>query len=153
MSKRTRISMLEVEAVPKVVFRKSRLVWVELVELVESFDLRPSIQYILVRLIPSCFRFLKMFLRQASLLTRCSSRSLTSSSWKSCTLDIWTGGGGARFSSCGECDVELLGSVSYHSTYLTSFWLQVGWFAVCVKQCLDHCPWLLLQYRRQRLLW
>jgi hypothetical protein len=29
-----------------------------------------------------------------------------------------------------------------------SFGLQVGWFAVSVKQWLDHCPWLLLQYRQ-----
>jgi hypothetical protein len=28
--------------------------------LVESFDLRPSNQYILVKVIPSCFRFAKM---------------------------------------------------------------------------------------------
>jgi hypothetical protein len=28
--------------------------------LVENFDFRPSNQYILVRLIPSCFRFAKM---------------------------------------------------------------------------------------------
>jgi hypothetical protein len=28
--------------------------------LVESFDLRPSSQYILVKVIPSCFRFAKM---------------------------------------------------------------------------------------------
>jgi hypothetical protein len=31
--------------------------------------------------------------------------------------------------------------------------LQADRFAVCVKQWLDHCPWLLLQYRQQRLLW
>jgi hypothetical protein len=35
--------------------------------LVESFDLRPSSQYILVRVIPSCFRFAKMCLCQVSL--------------------------------------------------------------------------------------
>jgi hypothetical protein len=29
---------------------------------VESFDLRPSNQYTLVRVIPSCFRFTKMYL-------------------------------------------------------------------------------------------
>jgi hypothetical protein len=44
--------------------------------LVESFDLCPSNQYILVRVIPSCFR-----LCQVSLLSRCSPRYLTSSSW------------------------------------------------------------------------
>jgi hypothetical protein len=60
--------------------------------LVESFDLRPSNQYILVRVIPSCFHFAKMCLCQVSLLSRCSPRYLTSSSWESCTLFIWTGG-------------------------------------------------------------
>jgi hypothetical protein len=60
--------------------------------LVESFNFRPSNQYILVRMIPSCFRFAKMCLCQVSLLTRCSPRYLTSSSWRSCTLFIWTVG-------------------------------------------------------------
>jgi hypothetical protein len=27
------------------------------------------------------------------------------------------------------------------------------WFVLSVKQWLDLCPWLVLQYRRQRLLW
>jgi hypothetical protein len=45
----------------------------------------PSSQYILVRLIPSCFR-----LCQISLLSRGSPRYWTSS-WGSCTLPIWTG--------------------------------------------------------------
>jgi hypothetical protein len=40
--------------------------------LVESFDLRPSNQYILVRVIPSCFPSAKMCLCQVSLLSRCS---------------------------------------------------------------------------------
>jgi hypothetical protein len=35
------------------------------------------------------------------------------------------------FSLCGENDVD----------------------TVCVKQLLDHRPWLVLQYRRRRLLW
>jgi hypothetical protein len=59
--------------------------------LVESFDLCPSNQYILVRMIPSCFRFAKMCLCQVSLLSRCSPRYLTSSCG-SCTLFIWAGG-------------------------------------------------------------
>jgi hypothetical protein len=46
--------------------------------LVESFDLRPGNQYILMRVIPSCFRFAKMCLCQISLLSRCSPRYLTS---------------------------------------------------------------------------
>jgi hypothetical protein len=49
--------------------------------LVESFDLRPSNQYILVWVIPSCFRFAKMCLCQVSLLSSCSPRYLISSSW------------------------------------------------------------------------
>jgi hypothetical protein len=61
--------------------------------LVESFDFRPSNQYILVRVSPSCFRFAKMCLCQVSFLSRCSQRYLTSSSWGSCTLFIiWTRG-------------------------------------------------------------
>jgi hypothetical protein len=43
---------------------------------------------------PSCFRFAKMCLCQVSLLSRCSSRYLTSSSRESCTLLTWTGRGG-----------------------------------------------------------
>jgi hypothetical protein len=57
---------------------------------VESFGLSLSSQYILVRVIPSCFRFAKMCLCQVSLLSRCSLRYLTSS-WVSYTLFIWTG--------------------------------------------------------------
>jgi hypothetical protein len=34
-----------------------------------------------------------------------------------------------------------------------SFGLKVGRFSVSVKQWPDHCPWLVLQYRRQKLLW
>jgi hypothetical protein len=60
--------------------------------LVESFDLLPRSQYILVWVIPSCFRFAKMCLCQVSLLSRCSPRYLISSSWGSCTLFIWIGG-------------------------------------------------------------
>jgi hypothetical protein len=40
--------------------------------------------------IPSCF--VKMCLCQVSLLSRCSPRYLTSSSWGSCILIIWIGG-------------------------------------------------------------
>jgi hypothetical protein len=60
--------------------------------LAESFDLHLSNQYILVRVIPSCFRLAKMCLCQVSLLSRCGPRYLTSSSWGSCTLFIRTGG-------------------------------------------------------------
>jgi hypothetical protein len=84
---------------PRVVFRKPRLVWVLYMRsllLVESFDLGPSNQYILVRGIPSCFRFAKMCLCQVSLLSEFISRYLTSSG--SCTLIIWTGGWGGHIS-------------------------------------------------------
>jgi hypothetical protein len=60
--------------------------------LVESFDFRWRNQYILVRMIPSCFRFAKMCLCQISLLSRCSPRYLTSSSWGNDTLFIWITG-------------------------------------------------------------
>jgi hypothetical protein len=60
--------------------------------LVGRFDLSPSKQYILVRVIPSCFRFAKVPLCQASLLSRCSPRYLTSSYCGSFTLFVWTGG-------------------------------------------------------------
>jgi hypothetical protein len=44
------------------------------------------------------------------------------------------GEGEARF-SYGECDGDLLGSVSFHSPlFYTSFELQSCWFAVPVKQ-------------------
>jgi hypothetical protein len=72
--------------------------------LVESFDLRPSNQYILVRAIPSCFR-----LCQVSLLSSCSSRYLRSSCLGSCLY-----GPGA----CSECDVDPLGSISFYAPFL-----------------------------------
>jgi hypothetical protein len=56
---------------------------------------------------------------------------------------------GASFSLSGECDVQLV-SISFYSSFLTSFLLQLGWFAFSKKQWLDHSPWLILQYRRQR---
>jgi hypothetical protein len=59
--------------------------------LVESFDLRPSNQYILVRVSPSCFRFAKMRLYQVSFLSWFSPRYSISPSWESCTLFVWTG--------------------------------------------------------------
>jgi hypothetical protein len=60
--------------------------------LVESSDLRPSNQYILMRMVPSCLRFAKMCLCQVSLLSRYTPRCLTASSWGSCTLFIWSEG-------------------------------------------------------------
>jgi hypothetical protein len=80
------------------VFRKSRfflgvVLYMRRLLRIESFDLHSSNQYILVRVIPSCFHFVKMCLCQVSLLSRCSPRYLTSSSRGSCTLFIWTGEG------------------------------------------------------------
>jgi hypothetical protein len=80
--------------------------------------LLPNNQYILVRGLPSCFRFAKMCLCQVSLLLRCRPRYLTSSQGN-CILFIWTGG--ARFSSCSECDVDRLGFASFHSPFLNQF--------------------------------
>jgi hypothetical protein len=87
--------MLEVEAVPqscipKVQIGLSIVLYMRSLLLVESSNFCPTNQYILVRVIPSCFRFAKMCLCQVSLLSRCSARYLTSS-WGSCTLFIWTG--------------------------------------------------------------
>jgi hypothetical protein len=65
---------------------------------VQSFDLRPSNKYILVRAIPSCFRLVKMCLCQVSLLSRCSPRCLRE-------LDIVDVQQGTRSSSRGECGV------------------------------------------------
>jgi hypothetical protein len=61
--KRSRISMLKVEAVPqswipRVQIGLSIVLYMRSLLLVESFDLRTSNQYILVRAIPS-FRFAK----------------------------------------------------------------------------------------------
>jgi hypothetical protein len=38
-------------------------------------------------------------------------------------------GGGARYSSCGECDVDRLGSDSFHSKCLNQLWIAPG--SVC----------------------
>jgi hypothetical protein len=81
----------------------------------ESFYLCWSNQYILVRVIPSCFWFVKMCLCQVILLSRCNLRYLTSC-WGSCTLFIWTRG--AHFFSCCECDMDQLGTSSFHSPFL-----------------------------------
>jgi hypothetical protein len=82
--KRPRISMLEVEAlpqscIPQVQIGLSNVLYMRSLLLVESSDLPPSNQYILVMMIPSCFRFAKMRFFQVSLLSRCSLRYLTSS--------------------------------------------------------------------------
>jgi hypothetical protein len=72
--KRSGISMLEVEAVPQSCIPYqiglSIVLYMRNFLLVESFDLRPSNQYSLVGVIPSCFRFAKMCLCKVSLLSR-----------------------------------------------------------------------------------
>jgi hypothetical protein len=110
--------------------------------LLVEFDLCPSNQYILVRVITSCFHFVKMCLCQASLLSRCSLKYLTSSSWGSCTLFIWTRG----HVSLRVVNVMriYLNPLAFILHFLNKFWI-----AVSVKQWFDQCPWLLLQYRGQ----
>jgi hypothetical protein len=77
--KRSRISMLEEQAVPQscIQIGLSIVLYMRSLLLVESFNLRPSNQYILVRTIPSRFRFAKMCLCQVSLLSRCSPSDYT----------------------------------------------------------------------------
>jgi hypothetical protein len=79
---------------PRVVFQVqiglSIVLYMRSLLFVESFVLGLSNQHILVRVIPSCFRFAEI-VYQESLQSRCSPRYLTSS-WGSCTLFIWTRG-------------------------------------------------------------
>jgi hypothetical protein len=46
-----------------------------------------------------------------------------------------------------------LHSLAFILHLLTIFVLRQGWFAVSVKQYRGQCPWLVLQYRLQILLW
>jgi hypothetical protein len=68
--KRSRISLLEVEAIPQSLFQVqidlSIVLYTRSLFLVKSYDLRPSSQYILVRVSPSFFHFAKMCLCQKS---------------------------------------------------------------------------------------
>jgi hypothetical protein len=84
--------------------------------LVKSCDLHPSSQYILVRVIPSCFYFARMCLCQVSLPSRCSLIFLTFPSWESCTLFIW---GGAQFSSCSDWTLTNLDPLAFILHFLT----------------------------------
>jgi hypothetical protein len=88
--------------------------------LVESFDFRPSDQYILTRVNPSCFRFANKCLSQVSLLPRCNPRYLTYSLGE---LHIVYMDRVASFSSCSECYVDRLGSVSFVSPFLIHIWI------------------------------
>jgi hypothetical protein len=60
--------------------------------LVESLDLRPSNQYILMGEIPSCLRFAKMCVCQVGRRSRWSPRYFTWFACGICTSLIWTGG-------------------------------------------------------------
>jgi hypothetical protein len=64
--------------------------------LVENLDLHPGNQYILVREIPSCLCFAKMWGCQVSRRLRLSPKYLTLLSGGICTSFIWTGGHVAR---------------------------------------------------------
>jgi hypothetical protein len=108
--KHSRIYMLVAEAIPQSCIPCPDLF------LVESCDLCPSSQYILVRVIPSCFHFAKNVFVPSKSLANVHPE----------ILDIFfmgelhivymdPGGGGAHFSSCGECDVDRFGSVSFYS--------------------------------------
>jgi hypothetical protein len=73
--KRSWIYMLKGEAIPQscipqVQIGLSIVLYMRSLLFVESFDFRPSNQYILVRVIPNCFRFAKICLCQVSLLPR-----------------------------------------------------------------------------------
>jgi hypothetical protein len=82
---------------------------------VESFELRPSNQYILMRVIRSCFRFVKI----------CFAPDKSPVKVQLEILDIFFLGElhivymdrGARFLSYGESDVYQFGSVSFHSPF------------------------------------
>jgi hypothetical protein len=88
--------------------------------LVESFDLRPRNQYILVRVISSCFRFAKICLCQASLLSRCSPRYFTFS-WESWTLFMWTEGHvSLRVGNVTWTDLHPLAFILH---FLNQFWI------------------------------
>jgi hypothetical protein len=123
--KHSRISMLEVEAILQscislVQIGLSIVLYMRSLLLVECFDLHASNQYILVMVILSCFHFAKICLCQVSLLSTCSPRYLTSSSWGSCTLFLWTGG------HVSVCVVNVtwinLDSLAFILHFLNQFW-------------------------------
>jgi hypothetical protein len=112
--------------------------------LVENFDLHPSNQYILVMMIPSGFRFANICLCQVSPVKVQPE-----------IFDIvhcLYGGGRVYFRVVNATWIDMDPLAFNCAFFKTSFGLLVGSF-VCVKQWLDHCPWLLLVYHWQRLLW
>jgi hypothetical protein len=94
--KSSKIFMSEMEAVtqsfvPQVQIVLSIALYMRGLLFAMSFDLRPSNQCILVRAISS-LHFAKMhYLRKVSLLSRCSPRYLTFTSWGSCRFFLITG--------------------------------------------------------------
>jgi hypothetical protein len=99
------------------------------------FDLHPSNQYILVRVIPICFHFAKMCLSQVSLLSRCRLRYLTSFSWGSCTFFIWTPGGGyvsLRLVNVTWIDLDPL-VIIFH--FLHQFWI-ASWLVYSLSEAM-----------------
>jgi hypothetical protein len=94
---------------------------------VEGFDFRPSNLYIFVRVIPSCFRV------PVKSPVNVWPEIFYIIILGSCTLFTWTGG--ARFSSCGERDVDRHESVTFYSPCFNQFCIG---FAVSIKKGLDH---------------
>jgi hypothetical protein len=131
---------------PWVVFRKSRLVWV----LFYIWEIC-CLYRVLTCVIPNCFRFAKICLCQVSLLSRCSPRYFRSSSWGSCTLFIWT----ERHVSLGVVNVTWinLDSFAFIIHLLKQSWIASRPVCSFCEAMADHCPWLLLQYCQQKLLW
>jgi hypothetical protein len=131
--KHSRIFTLEMEApswsyIPYVQISLSFTIYMSILFLVESFNLCPSNQYIFVRVIRSYFCFAKMCLHHISLLSSCSPRYFTSSSWGSCILFIWAGRG-PNFPLCGECYMDQFESVSFYSQFIHQVW--VAAMSVC----------------------
>jgi hypothetical protein len=89
--------------------------------LVESFDIRPSSQYVLVVAIPSCFRPVNICLRQVN-LSRCNPRHFRASPSGNCTLFNGRAGGvEERLSSYAECDMSRLPYYRKEGGYRTEY--------------------------------
>jgi hypothetical protein len=81
--------------------------------LVESLDLCPSNQYVLVRVIPTCFRFAKMCLCQEfPVKVQPEILILFLGELRVDYMDWW-----ARFSSYGESAMDRLRSIGVHSPF------------------------------------
>jgi hypothetical protein len=91
----------------RVVFRTSRLIWVlfyirEVCCLWRVLTFVRVINTFLVRVIPSCFRSAKMCLCQVRLLQGAARDTWHLFLGESCTLFIWTGGGGEAQARWGQ---------------------------------------------------